>query len=311
MGMIKMKWKKDRYRFTAFCLCMAMLYTSCGRFSDTMPENTENTLEQQESMTLLQGAEDTENVSSQQESVLLQEMEETEEDYAEALSSVSVTDKIAEINALAACSIVDVADLDSEAIHELFSAGEISEEIYGRIAGCSYRQNEQIFIEDLRYLRVLHMGFDGNVHVGELIVNKAVSEDILEIMEALYNAEYPIEKMVLVDEYGGDDEASMSDNNTSAFNYRTVAGTNKLSNHSFGTAIDINPLYNPYVKVRNDGSITVSPETGRQYADRTADFPYKIDRDGICYQLFTEHGFQWGGDWNSVKDYQHFEKSLE
>ena len=99
----------------------------------------------------------------------------------------------------------------------------------------------------------------------------------------------------------------MEDNNTSCFNYRVVSGKTTLSNHSYGLAIDINPFYNPYVRTK-DGETLVSPEHAGAYADRSADFPYKIDEDDLCFQVFTNHGFTWGGNWKSVKDYQHFEK---
>ena len=75
-----------------------------------------------------------------------------------------------------------------------------------------------------------------------------------------------------------------------------------------GKAVDINPLYNPYVKRRQDGTYKVSPEKGRKYADRTKTFKYKIDRNDLAYRLFKQHGFRWGGDYRSLKDYQHFEK---
>ena len=191
---------------------------------------------------------------------------------------------------------------------EYFTQSVITDEIYERINGCSYVENEAIALEDLRYLQVLHIGFDGEEHVGELIVNKAVAEDILDIMYTLYENQYPIERMELVDVYGGDDEKSMQANNTSAFNYRTVEGSDKLSNHSYGTAIDINPLYNPCVRTYADGSTKSFPEGSDMYADRSADFSYKIDKEDLCYKLFTEHGFRWGGTWNSLKDYQHFDK---
>ena len=113
--------------------------------------------------------------------------------------------------------------------------------------------------------------------------------------------------MVLVDNYNADDEASMTANNSSAFNYRTTPGGTKLSAHSRGMAVDINPLYNPYVKVR-DGKTIVAPEAGRDFVERSGAFPYKIDRDDLCCQLFLERGFEWGGDYKSIKDYQHFEK---
>ena len=140
-----------------------------------------------------------------------------------------------------------------------------------------------------------------------MIVNQKIETDILEIMRELYEQKYPIEKMVLVDEYGAEDEKSMEDNNSSAFNYRVIAGSSKLSKHSQGLAIDINPRFNPCVRTSN-GELTVEPSNGMEYADRTREFEHKITETDLCYQLFTAHGFQWGGSWNSLKDYQHFEK---
>ena len=115
----------------------------------------------------------------------------------------------------------------------------------------------------------------------------------------------------MIDEYDGDDLASMEDNNTSCFNYRPVEGTSSLSKHALGLAIDINPFYNPYITYNKDGSEKISPANASVYADRTASFPYKIDENDLCYQLFKEHGFTWGGHWNSCKDYQHFQKVVE
>ena len=115
--------------------------------------------------------------------------------------------------------------------------------------------------------------------------------------------------MRLIDEYDGDDTASMEDNNTSCFNYRVVEGSTSLSKHALGRAIDINPLYNPYITYDKQGGTHVSPEKAAAYADRGMNFPYKIDENDLCYKLFTQHGFIWGGNWNSVKDYQHFQKT--
>ena len=100
----------------------------------------------------------------------------------------------------------------------------------------------------------------------------------------------------------------MLHNNTSCFNYRRVAGSKTLSYHSQGKAIDINPLYNPCVKRLHNGSTSVSPKTGRAYSNRSKTFKYKIDHNDLVYKLFKKHGFTWGGDWKSLKDYQHFEK---
>lgn len=205
-------------------------------------------------------------------------------------------------------NMTQVSELENEQAY--FTASVITEEIYERINGCSYVENENISLEELRYLKILHIGFDGEEHEGELIVNQAIADDILEIMQQLYQNQYPIERMVLVDEYDGDDEKSMQANNTSCFNYRTVEGSEKLSKHSYGLAIDINPFYNPCVRSYADGSTKSFPEGSDEYADRSKDFPYKIDQDDLCYRLFTEHGFRWGGTWNSLKDYQHFDKEI-
>lgn len=132
---------------------------------------------------------------------------------------------------------------------------------------------------------------------------KKIARDTLEIFRQLYLADYSIERVELIDNYGANDEASMTANNTSAFCFRTIRNSKTLSNHALGLAIDINPLYNPYVR----GNY-VEPAAGRPYADRTAENPYKLDKNDLCVRLFTEHGFTWGGAWNgSTKDYQHFD----
>lgn len=186
----------------------------------------------------------------------------------------------------------------------------LTDEIKERITGKSYPDTDeplQIAYEDLAYVHVLHYDFQAQVQEGELICNQSIAQDLVDIFYVLYENQYPIEKIRLIDEYEADDEASMADNNTSCFNYRTVPGRTKLSNHSYGCAIDINPLYNPYVRT-SGGKELISPDNAVPYADRSADFPYKIDRNDLCYKIFTEHGFDWGGAWNSSKDYQHFEK---
>lgn len=189
-----------------------------------------------------------------------------------------------------------------------FSVSEISDEVFERMKGKSYPEGCPVPLSELRYVQVLHYGTDGKVHPGEIIVNKDIAQDVMEIFQELYEAQYPIERMQLIDDYDADDERSMTANNTSAFCYRTVAGQKKISNHGYGVAIDINPLYNPYVKVRDDGSSFVQPEAGRPYTDRRKDYPMKIDKNDLAYKLFTQRGFTWGGDWQSLKDYQHFEK---
>ena len=173
--------------------------------------------------------------------------------------------------------------------------------------------NLGISYDDLCYMQVLHYDFNGEIQIGELICNRKIADDFIEIFHELYVNEYQIEKIRLVDEYGGDDTASMLDNNTSCFNYRVVDGTSSLSKHAIGCAIDINPFYNPYVVFNKNGSgeTYISPEGSEIYADRSQSFPHKINENDLCYKLFKEHGFVWGGDWNSCKDYQHFQKVVE
>ena len=188
-----------------------------------------------------------------------------------------------------------------------FTSSPIDSVLFARMKGKSYKYDCTVPLTELRYLRVLHYDFEGNVQIGEIVCNKSICNDLLEIFEALYNARYPIGRIALIDEYDADDERSMTANNTSCFNFRTIAGTQKLSKHSQGMAIDINPLYNPYVVTRS-GRTVVSPAAGKAYANRSRSFPHKIDRNDLCYRLFIEHGFHWGGAWRSCKDYQHFEK---
>ena len=157
-------------------------------------------------------------------------------------------------------------------------------------------------------LHVRHVDAGGQEHEGIIICNHTIAADLRDIFAALYQARYPIERIRPISDYGDDDERSMRANNTSCYCYRPVAGTTKLSKHAQGLAIDINPLYNPCVRRRKDGTLLIQPATGRPYVDRSRTFKYKLTKQDLCYRLFTEHGFRWGGSWRSLKDYQHFEK---
>ncbi len=190
----------------------------------------------------------------------------------------------------------------------------LSDNLRRYITGVSFPEDTDdtvISYDDLTYVHIWHYDFNGEPAEGELICNKAIAQDLVEIFYELYRNEYQIEKVRLIDEYDGDDTASMEDNNTSCFNYRVVEGSSSLSKHAYGLAIDINPYYNPYITYENDGTQTVAPVSAEVYADRSLSFPYKIDDTDLCYKLFTQHGFIWGGDWNSVKDYQHFQKAID
>ena len=169
--------------------------------------------------------------------------------------------------------------------------------------GVSYPDDTEVKLSDLRYLRLSYVDFEGVDQIGELVCNQAIADDLLAIFKALYEARYPIRSIRLIDDFGGDDEASMAADNTSCFNYRRKTGMRDLSKHARGLAVDINPFENPYVRPSR-----VRPSGAAAFADRTKDFPHKIDKDDLCYRLFREHGFSWGGTWRSVQDYQHFEK---
>ncbi len=208
----------------------------------------------------------------------------------------------------------EVIPEDRVTYKEGFYYQPLDDKIIERITGCSYpvlNEGEVIEIayEDLSYVVVQYVGFDFETHEGEIICNNAIASDLVEIFYELYRNEYQIEQIALIEEYDGDDYASCEANNTSCFNYRQVVGSSSLSKHALGLAIDINPLYNPYITYNGDGSANVYPESAADYADRSKEFPYKIDENDLCYKLFTEHGFTWGGHWNSVKDYQHFQKA--
>lgn len=191
-----------------------------------------------------------------------------------------------------------------------FYFSPLTNELKNYITGVTYPDTKselEITYEDLAYVHVLHYDFNCCVKEGEIICNKIIACDLVDIFYKLFQCRYQIEKICLIDRYGADDLLSMADNNSSAFNYRYISGTKKLSNHSLGLAIDINPLYNPYIFSR-DGVQQIQPYNSSDYVDRTKSFPHKIDHDDLCYKFFIEHGFTWVGDWESSKDYQHFEK---
>lgn len=203
-----------------------------------------------------------------------------------------------------------MTDSPEQRVEEMFYCEEISDELFSRIYGKSFKEDCTVSRDDLRYLHLLHKDLEGNTHEGEMIVNKYIADDVLEVFRQLYDAGYPIEKIRLIDEYDADDELAMEDNNSSCFNFRFISHTTRVSKHGLGLAIDINTLYNPYTKVV-DGERIVEPVTAEEYLDRSKDFDYKIDENDLAYKLFTEIGLEWGGSWEDRKDYQHFEMKTE
>jgi hypothetical protein len=167
----------------------------------------------------------------------------------------------------------------------------------------SWRPGCPVPLSDLRYLTMTHQGFDGQDHRGEMVVSARVAGDVVEVFETLYVAGFPIRSMRLVDDFGGDDDASMAADNTSAFNCRAVTGGTSFSQHSYGEAIDVNPVENPYVL-----GDTVLPPSGRAYLSRP-DLPGVIHGGDVVVRAFESIGWSWGGYWRSPIDYQHFSLS--
>jgi hypothetical protein len=178
----------------------------------------------------------------------------------------------------------------------------IDEALAEEMSGVSWRPGCPVPIADLRIIRMPHWGFDGQVHDGELVVHRNVAADVAGVFAAMFAQRFPISGMVRVEHHGGDDDASMAADNTSAFNCREITGGGAFSNHSWGMAIDINPLENPYVK----GDV-VLPAAGAAFLDRSDVRPGMIVDGDVVVTAFAAIGFEWGGDWDRLKDYQHFE----
>lgn len=156
-------------------------------------------------------------------------------------------------------------------------------------------------LADLRYLRMTFLDFTGAVQEGEMVVAADVADAVLGAFRAIFDAGFVIERMQLVDDFDANDDVSMAANNTSAFNCRAVTGGNGFSQHSYGNAIDINPIQNPYVR----GALILPPEAAA-FSDRTDIRPGMITAGDAVTAAFAAMGWVWGGDWESLKDYQHF-----
>ncbi len=173
-----------------------------------------------------------------------------------------------------------------------------------RMTGVSWRQGCPVSLRELRLLTLSHWGFDGRARTGQLVVHRDVARELVGVFRELYAARFPIRRMQLIDAYGGSDFRSIEADNTSAFNCRYVAGTTRWSNHAYGTAIDVNPIENPYVS----GGRT-SHRASVPYVDRARRRPGMAFEGGALVRAFDRIGWGWGGRWTSVKDYQHFSVS--
>jgi hypothetical protein len=152
-------------------------------------------------------------------------------------------------------------------------------------------------------VRVSYYGFDHAVHTGTLVANVSVTSTIGIVFRRLYDAQFPIRRMLPVAAYDGDDDASMAADNTSAFNCRAAvsSGSQHWSMHAYGKAVDVNPVENPYIF--NGG---VLPPNGARYTDRSRSAPGMAKPGGALVRAFAASGWGWGGTWSSSKDYQHF-----
>lgn len=204
--------------------------------------------------------------------------------------------------------VVDEQYLKDHGHQTFFSIHAIPDTIFALMQRHSYKRDCTVARSSLRYILCLHRDDGARSIVGEMVVNKSIAADVVEIFRRLYEAGYPIERMRLIDYWDADDERAMTANNSSSFNFRFISHTKTVSKHGMGMAIDINPLYNPYTKTLRGGKAIVEPSAGRPYLDRNRKFKYKINRGDLCYRLFRKYGFRWGGDWKTMKDYQHFEK---
>ncbi len=166
----------------------------------------------------------------------------------------------------------------------------------------SWHKGCPIPIKDLRLIAMSYLGFDREVHVGEMVVHRSVAGDVVKVFRTMFRARYPIRRMRLVDDYRGDDNSSMAADNTSAFNCRRVTGGTAWSEHAYGRAIDVNPVENPYVS----SSGKVLPPAGLRYADRSSRARGVIHHGDVVWRAFRSIGWGWGGDWRSFQDYQHF-----
>ena len=185
----------------------------------------------------------------------------------------------------------------------IFTSEPLPAHIIEFITGVSFKENAPFDYDYLIYLTISYVDFEGGRKAGNMIVAAHLGDEVLEIFKEIYEAEFPIYGMRLIDYYDADDDLSMAANNTSSFNFRLVAGTNRISRHGFGAAIDINPVQNPYI--RGD---SILPEAGREYLDRNDIRPGMVIKGDVVYQAFTSRGWIWGGNWTSLLDYHHFEK---
>ena len=197
---------------------------------------------------------------------------------------------------------------DMEEVHyvpfePIFTSEPLPDYIIALITGVSFREDTPFGFDALTYLTITHTDFNGESRIGHMIVAAEIGDEVLDIFREIYAARFPIYQMRLIDHFNADDKLSLDANNSSAFNFRYIAGTNVISRHGFGLAIDINPIQNPYIRGE-----TILPPAGAAYLDRDDIRPGMIVPGCPVHHAFTSRGWIWGGDWTTLRDYHHFER---
>lgn len=198
---------------------------------------------------------------------------------------------------------------------QLFRSEKISKAVeLNMLTNNTHSPEAPVHVDRLRLLTITYLDFDKNEHQGQMIVLDTCADAVLAIFRELFEIGFPIAKMCLMDDYKGNDEEAMTDNNTSCYNYRMQTNSNVLSAHAYGVAIDINPIQNPYISFDEEKSIAnYLPNKGILYGNRMLNRIGKEYRPGLAEEvvnIFAKHGFYtWGGYWDNPIDYQHFQIS--
>ena len=176
------------------------------------------------------------------------------------------------------------------------------------LARSTWRPGCPVAADELRWVRLAFWGFDDTRHTGELLVNVAVADDVVGVFRRLYDARFPVEEMRITRRDELDAPPTGDGNNTGAFACRPTVGATTYSQHAYGLAVDVNPFQNPYAKGEGPDRL-VLPELASAYLDRGAVRPGMIEPGDVVVSAFAAIGWEWGGDWRSLKDYQHFSLS--
>lgn len=195
-----------------------------------------------------------------------------------------------------------LAAVDAAAPPFAFHAAPLTQVQRHRLYGSSWRPGCPVSLDELRYVRVRYVGFDGAAHQGTLVVNADAVGAMRSAFSYLYAQRFPIRRMRLVDDYGASDYRSIEADNTSAFNCRRATGATRWSQHAYGRAVDINTIENPYVYANG----TTTHTRSRPYLDRSQHRKGMAYRGGVLVRAFTRTGWGWGGTWPGPTDYQHF-----